>query len=619
MNKKRIIALAIGSAIAYSGAASATDRFYENRWLIPGDPLLEHQWNLLNNGQAAFSATGGRTGYDLNLWQTHLFGIQGQGVTVAVVDDGLEIAHPDLAANVRPGSWDLVNKDNDPTPWDPNASHGTSVAGIIAAVGNNNEGVRGVAPRAGLKGYNYLEEQSLESWLIAHGADSRSADARIFNQSYGSNVLFSRPFDLENDLSLATQDAVYQEQSTKAHQGRGALYVKSAGNGFGRTSIMLGDNVYRILPKDYDTADAPNQGLPWQNSNLSHNNSNYWNMTVSALNADGLLASYSSVGANVFLTSPAGEFGRDKPAHVTTDLTGCDRGYNTIEKTDRNGLHGGTAEDPNCNYNGVMNGTSSAAPNASGAAALLMTVRPDLSQRDIRHILAKTATKVDETHVDTVINYVSHTGENKTVVGLEGWSANAAGYEYSPYYGFGLIDVDRAMFEARTYQALPPMQLTKWKSETTDVVVPDASNEAVGSGIVIDGNLTVESVQVKIDIDHERTSDLLIELVSPSGTSSVLMSPSNSMVGRSLLQGIGQDIGEESRGYRDHLMLSHKFYGEPAAGEWRIRVTDVSNAFDYWILRNRENEAEEYNFPRWNNSIDGVLNHWSIRVIGHQG
>ncbi|CCN72502.1 S8 family serine peptidase [Vibrio nigripulchritudo] len=620
MHKKRIISLAIGAAIAYAGTAGATDRFHADRWLTPGDPLLQHQWNLLNTGQAAFAAQGGVAGHDLNLWQTHLFGYGGQGVIVAVVDDGLEIAHPDLAPNIKPGSWNLVTNTNDPTPTKASASHGTSVAGIIAAAGGNNEGVRGVAPQAGLKGYNYLDEQSIESWLITHGKDPRTADVRVFNQSYGSQPLFSIPYDLTNNLNLAVQDAVHQEVSTTAHQSKGALFVKSAGNGFGRTSVRFTSGAtFRILPKDYDTAEVPNEGLPWQNSNLSYNNANYWNMTVSAMNADGKLSSYSSVGSNVFLTAPAGEFGRDKPAHVTTDLMGCDRGYNTIERADRNGLHGGTADDPNCNYNGVMNGTSSSAPNTSGAAALLMSVRPDLSQRDIRHLLATTATKIDAEHVNTDISYTTSSGVSRTVTGLEGWSANAAGYDYSPYYGFGLIDVDKAMFAARTAQPLPPLQLTEWKTTTANITVPDAGDQAVTDTVAINDALKVESVQVKVDIDHERTSDLLIELVSPSGTSSVLMSPRNSLVGRSLLQGIGQAIGDESRGYRDHLLLSHKFYGEDAAGEWTLRVTDTSGEHSHWILRNRNDETQSFNIPHFNNSVPGTINHWSIRIIGHQG
>ncbi|MDD1781127.1 S8 family serine peptidase [Enterovibrio sp. ZSDZ35] len=619
MRARSAVAMAVSAIVSFSGSAIATDREYENRWLLPGDPLVEHQWNLLNAGQSAFAANGGKIGYDLNLWQTHLFGLQGQGVIVAVVDDGLEIAHPDLAQNIKPGSWDLVNNDDDPTPISPYDAHGTSVAGIIAAAGGNQIGVRGVAPRAGLKGFNFLAEQSLGSWLIAHGADTRSSDVRIFNQSYGGNAIFSYPYDLENDLALAMQDAVYAQNSTLSHSGRGALYVKSAGNGFNTTAIMIGNGIYKIMPKDYGWVESPNQGLPWQNSNLESSNANYWNMVISAMNADGELSSYSSVGSNVFLTAPAGEFGKDKPAHITTDLTGCERGYNRLDTAQSNGLHGGTADDPNCNYNGIMNGTSSSAPNTSGSAALLMTSRPDLTQRDIRHLLAKTATKIDPEQGDTVISYVTASGATRTVAAFDGWAKNAGGYDFSPYYGFGLIDVDKAMFESRTYQPLPPQKISDWSENTQQVAIPDAGDGSVGTDISIDNDWVVEAVQVKVDINHERTGDLLIELISPSGTSSVLMSPYNSMIGRSLYQGLGIPLGDEGRGYRDHLLLSHKFYGEPAAGQWKLRVTDVSKEFDYWVLQNRDNDAEIYYFPNPNNVEQGVLNHWSIRVVGHQG
>ncbi len=105
---------------------------------LPGiNPLQDQQWHLLNSGQNAFSSRGGVAGNDLNLWWAHRTGVQGQGINVAVVDDGLAIAHPDLADNVRPGSKNVVTGSSDPTPTDPDSAHGTSVSGLIGAVDNS--------------------------------------------------------------------------------------------------------------------------------------------------------------------------------------------------------------------------------------------------------------------------------------------------------------------------------------------------------------------------------------------------------------------------------------------------------------------------------------------------
>src|SRR6266853_1865793 len=133
------------------------------------DPLAVEQWHLKNTGQKAFADTAGVPGMDINVEPVYsTFGFTGNGVITAVVDTGLEIAHEDLAANVIPaGSWNFLVPANDPNATDPtntldtDGDHGTSVGGLIAMVRNSVGGI-GVAPRASLKGFNFLSSDQTE-------------------------------------------------------------------------------------------------------------------------------------------------------------------------------------------------------------------------------------------------------------------------------------------------------------------------------------------------------------------------------------------------------------------------------------------------------------------------
>jgi subtilisin family serine protease len=123
---------------------------YPNWWKamdirsIPDDPLFSDQWHLRNTGQG-----GGTAGEDVNItrvWDTYN---GSENEVIAIVDDGLEILHPDLAPNILSGySWDYVHNEADPT----DGEHGTSAAGVAAARGYNSIGVTGAAPRTRLIG-----------------------------------------------------------------------------------------------------------------------------------------------------------------------------------------------------------------------------------------------------------------------------------------------------------------------------------------------------------------------------------------------------------------------------------------------------------------------------------
>lgn len=568
------------------------------------DPLYSEQWHLDNTGQTAFAANPAVAGNDLNTKLTQAMGIAGVGVKVAVIDSGVQIDHPDLAGNVVTGSRNFVEDSPFPADYPVDANgHGTAVAGLISAVGNNGEGVRGVASRSSLMGFNWLANQTLEGWLISHGADASTSDVRVFNQSYGFSPITPIPFD-ENDPQFKLEMDVMKDVSESNAWGRGAVFVKSAGNGY----RYFNTGRFFVLPSDF-FAGGSNQGLPMHNSAQSYDNSSYYNLVTSALRADGTRASYSSVGANVWVAAPAGEYGQDFPAMVTTDLMGCEEGQNTSADLGINGLHGGTEQDPSCNYTSTMNGTSSAAPNTSGAIAAIMSTNHALAARDVRALLAETASVTDKDHPGVQLEFVNNQGELVSYEAISPWQKNAAGVDFHTFYGFGAVNLDEAMKRARmTNNVLPAQIITPWASNATEVSVPDASLVGGSSAIAVTDDITVESVQVKLTLEHSRLPDLAIELISPSGTRSVLQTPRNGLVGQSLDPNV--------TGYENQLLLSNQFYGEDAKGEWTLRAIDT-NGDEVFSFIAYFNSSAIYDVPMANNAKPGVIKNWSMRIFGH--
>lgn len=568
------------------------------------DPLYSEQWHLDNTGQTAFAANPAVAGNDLNTKLTQAMGIAGVGVKVAVIDSGVQINHPDLAGNVVTGSRNFVEDSPFPADYPVDANgHGTAVAGLISAVGNNGEGVRGVASRSSLMGFNWLANQTLEGWLISHGADASTSDVRVFNQSYGFSPITPIPFD-ENDPQFKLEMDVMKDVSESNAWGRGAVFVKSAGNGY----RYFNTGRFFVLPSDF-FAGGGNQGLPMHNSAQSYDNSSYYNLVTSALRADGTRASYSSVGANVWVAAPAGEYGQDFPAMVTTDLMGCEEGQNTSADLGINGLHGGTEQDPSCNYTSTMNGTSSAAPNTSGAIAAIMSTNHALTARDVRALLAETASVTDKDHPGVQLEFVNNQGELVSYEAISPWQKNAAGVDFHTFYGFGAVNLDEAMKRARmTNNVLPAQIITPWASNATEVSVPDASLVGGSSAIAVTDDITVESVQVKLTLEHSRLPDLAIELISPSGTRSVLQTPRNGLVGQSLDPNV--------TGYENQLLLSNQFYGEDAKGEWTLRAIDT-NGDEVFSFIAYFNSSAIYDVPMANNAKPGVIKNWSMRIFGH--
>ena len=194
---------------------------------LPNDPGFDRQWGLRNTGQQ-----GGRPGADIDA-ATAWDALVGGDVTVAIVDTGIDYGHADLAPNmwINPGEvpgngvdddhngyvddirgYDFANEDTD--PYD-DASHGTHVAGIIGARGNNGVGTAGVDWNVRLLPLKFLNSNG--DGNTADAADAidyaANAGARVVNASWGGP-----------SFSFALYKAI------KNAAARGVLVVAAAGN-----------------------------------------------------------------------------------------------------------------------------------------------------------------------------------------------------------------------------------------------------------------------------------------------------------------------------------------------------------------------------------------------------
>ena len=526
--------------------------------IVNTDPLFPYQWHIKNVGASAFSSTFPVAGNDMNVTGAWAAGYTGRGIKVAVVDSGLEIAHEDLSANVdQAKSFNFLTGSNNPTPSVTGFDHGTQVAGIIGAVAFNGKGGRGVAYNATLRGYNYLASGAgtFINLGSALGGATYSADNDIFNASFGEAGLL--------DALSPTLDDLIVKTST-LRNGKGAVIVKSAGNNFvsGQTSSGTitakcdNANFYKVSCGD-PAADS--------------RNTNFRTIVVGAFNADGVKSSYSTAGTAVWVSAPGGETGFDntyipnqsttkyKPAIVTTSLTGCGNALYGSTRVNALDAQGTNSFATNCQYTALMNGTSSAAPNVSGVVALMLEANPNLSYRDVKYILAKTAKKIDPTNsgVTSIISGL-------TIVLDQGWVKNAADYWFSTWYGFGAVDATAAVNMAKTYSSYLATIQTVSKSGQFIGSVP---LNATGNTITFNMTPSFSKVEfVTLGINLSSTFALAcnqFELTSPSGTKSILLNAAN---------------GYSSNGitYQNSIsngrLLSNAFYGESAAGNWTLRL-----------------------------------------------
>jgi subtilisin family serine protease len=285
---------------------------------------------------------------------------------VAVLDDGVDVDHRNLRANIKKNPdprepRDLLGRDffipdnTNPEHFNPrpklfqfpfdqmtgNDIHGTPCAGVIAAVGRV-AGALGIAPRCRILAVKIFHGDNLAS-------DARVADAIRYAALHADILSCSWSGPTSPDIQLAVQDA-----GVLGRNRSGSAVICAAGNGSG----------------------AP-VGFPARHPEA---------IAVGASTDQGRLASYSNVGPELWVVAPSSG---GRQGVFTTDVSIPNRGFNlgSAAAGGVDGLHTDS-----------FGGTSSVTPLVAGIAALILSINPNLTRQEVKDILAQSADKIGPDH-----------------------------------------------------------------------------------------------------------------------------------------------------------------------------------------------------------------------------
>jgi subtilisin family serine protease len=428
------------------------------------NPLFTQAWHLYNRTTNSSYVSG----EDYNVTPVWDCGVAGSGVNVAVVDQGLEITHEDLSANILAGqSYRYFDGSTDPSPVTRSQTHGTMVGGTIAAA-SNLFGSLGVAPKASLFGFNLLEgsppaASSLNAMVgtTNNGNTDRFQSIHVSNNSWGyvqtdiGSLLFE--YGLWKD--------VIEQGVTNGRNGKGIIYLFAAGN-------------------DGLEADTNHSPLTKYRSVL----------TIGGADSLGGHPSYAQTGATLLVSGLT----------LGKTTTGIYQGGGiTTTTVPGRGTSGG-------NYVSTFNGTSAATPGVAGVVALMLSANPDLTWRQVRWILADSARK----NLDT-----------------SGWLPAAVGVGYNHLYGFGIPDANVAVTKAKTPPTLGSLSSCAVSTTSTLNTTLSNTSTVLNFDVSACSLTKVEFVEVETSFKTDNFARFVMTLTSAGGYQSFLAKEHNACDG----------------------------------------------------------------------------------------
>ena len=447
---------------------------------------------------------------------------------MAVIDDGLDVDSRDLQPNYyAQGSYDFNDHNPEPRPRLLDDHHGTLCAAEIAAAKNHICGV-GVAYNSQIAGIRMLS-----------GPVDDIDQAAALNYDYQNNHIYSCSWGPDDDGQTMKSPGILVQRAIvngvqNGRGGKGSVFVFSAGNG----------------ASDDD------------NCNFDGYTNSIYSVTVGAIDRMDTHPRYAeSCSAQLVVAYSSGH------GHGLYSTDNGDRCFS---------LH---------------SGTSAAAPLAAGVIALALSVRPDLTWRDVQYLLVETAVPV-------------HTSDGS-------WQDTAGGRLFSHDWGYGKIDAYALVSRARSWDLVKPQAWlhSPWQEVDREIAEGhqgQSSYYEVSLDMLRMANLAhLEHITVTINVSHTRRGDLSVELVSPSGVVSYLSTP--------------RMLDMHKTGYQDweFMSVAHWYFpfflsfvpprllqitddirGEAGVGTWRVIVKDTNvnghiGTFINWRLN------------LWGESMDG--------------
>ncbi|XP_069360440.1 neuroendocrine convertase 1-like [Maniola hyperantus] len=448
------------------------------------DELWEYEWYLQDT-----RTDSNLPRLDLNVLPAYALGYNGGGVRVSILDDGIEHNHTDLRENYDAEiSWDCNDADSDPYPrFDEKNrnSHGTRCAGEATMTANNGKCGVGVAWGAKVGGVRMLDGRitdRIEGEAIGYAWDK----VDIYSASWGPN---DDGKTVEGPGRLAIE--AFRRGVEKGRGGKGSIFVWANGNG----------------------------GSHNDNCNCDGYSSSIFTISIGSASQQGLFPWYGEICPSTLATAYSSGAYKDQKIATTDTNDSCTLGHT---------------------------GTSAAAPLAAGIIALALHANPNLTWRDVQHLIVWTS-------------------EYTPLSENPGWQINGAGLRFDIRFGFGLLNAGALVTNALNWTTVPAKQICRINASFAKKTERISSAETVDIAInVLDcAVIYIEHVELVTTIQYTRRGALEIYLVSPQGTKVQILS--------------ARQRDTSTAGLVNWPLTSVATWGEQPQGSWRVIIQDMSD------------------------------------------